>query len=71
MPLAVPVLRVLEACLERTTGPLIQRPVSEKPIDRCDAYRMVTRIASPQGYRGTSAPTDYGTNNDERGASAL
>ena len=46
MPLTVPVLRVLEACRgQRTTGPLIRRPVSGKPIDRRDVYRMVTRIA--------------------------
>ncbi len=46
MPLAVPVLRVLEACRgERTDGPLVLRPVSGKPIDRRDCYRMVTRIA--------------------------
>jgi len=46
MPLTVPVLRVLEACRgERTTGPLILRPMSGKPIDRRDAYRMVTRVA--------------------------
>jgi integrase/recombinase XerD len=46
MPLTVPVLRVLEACRgQRTCGPLVLRPVSGKPIDRRDAYRMVTRIA--------------------------
>jgi integrase/recombinase XerD len=33
MPLTVPVLRVLEACRgQRTSGPLILRPVSGKPI---------------------------------------
>ena len=42
MPLTVPVLRVLEACRgERTSGPLILRPMTGKPIDRRDAYRMV------------------------------
>ena len=47
MPLTVPVLRVLEACRgQRTSGPLVLRPVSGKPIDRRDAYRMVTRIAT-------------------------
>jgi site-specific recombinase XerD len=47
MPPTVPVLRVLEACRgERTTGPLVLRPVSGKPIDRRDVYRMVQRIAS-------------------------
>ncbi len=46
MPLTVPVLRVMEACRgQRTSGPLILRPVSEKPVDRRDVYRMVTRIA--------------------------
>ncbi|MGI8946615.1 MAG: tyrosine-type recombinase/integrase [Ornithinimicrobium sp.] len=46
MPLTFPVLRVLEACRgQRTCGPLVLRPVSGKPIERRDAYRMVTRIA--------------------------
>lgn len=46
MPITVPVLRVLEACRgERTTGPLILRPMSGKPVDRRDVYRMVARIA--------------------------
>jgi integrase len=46
MPVTVPVLRVLEACRgQRTTGPLIRRPVSGNPIDRRDVYRMVARIA--------------------------
>jgi len=46
MPVTVPVLRVLEACRgQRTSGPLVLRPVSGKPIDRRDVYRMVTRIA--------------------------
>ena len=50
MPLTVPVLRVLEACRgERSKGPLILRPVSEKPIDRRDCYRMVLRIAKAAG----------------------
>jgi len=50
MPLTVPVLRVLEACRgERTSGPLVLRPVSGKPIDRRDAYRMVARIAKAAG----------------------
>jgi len=50
MPLTVPVLRVLEACRgERVEGPLVLRPVSGKPIDRRDAYRMVTRIARAAG----------------------
>lgn len=50
MPLTVPVLRVLEACRgERTTGRLVLRPVSGRPIDRRDAYRMVTRIAKAAG----------------------
>jgi len=46
MPLTVPVLRVLEACRgQRTSGPLVLRPVSGQPIDRRDVYRMVARIA--------------------------
>ena len=46
MPVTVPVLRVLEACRgQRTSGPLVRRPVSGKPIDRRDVYRMVARIA--------------------------
>ena len=43
-------LRVLEACRgQRTTGPLVLRPLSGQPIDRRDAYRMVTRIAKAAG----------------------
>ncbi len=50
MPVTVPVLRVLEACRgQRTSGPLVLRPVSGKPIDRRDAYRMVARIAKAAG----------------------
>jgi site-specific recombinase XerD len=50
MPLTVPVQRVLEACRgERTSGPLVLRPVSGQPIDRRDAYRMVARIAKTAG----------------------
>jgi site-specific recombinase XerD len=50
MPLTLPVLRVLEACRgERTTGSLILRPTSGKPIDRRDAYRMVARVAKAAG----------------------
>lgn len=50
MPLTVPVLRVLEACRgERTTGPLILRPLTGNPVDRRDIYRMVTRIAKVAG----------------------
>ena len=50
MPITVPVLRVLEACRgDRTTGPLVLRPISGKPIDRRDAYRMVARIAKTAG----------------------
>jgi len=46
MPLTVPVLRVLEACRgDRTTGPLVLRPLSGRPVDRRDVYRMVVRIA--------------------------
>ncbi len=50
MRLTVPVLRVLEACRgDGTTGRLVLRPVSGKPIDRRDAYRMVIRIAKAAG----------------------
>jgi integrase/recombinase XerD len=50
MPITVPVLRVLEACRgQRTTGPLVLRPISGNPIDRRDAYRMVARIAKDAG----------------------
>jgi len=50
MPLTVPVLRVLEVCRgERTSGRLLLRPVSGRPIDRRDAYRMVARIAKTAG----------------------
>ena len=50
MPVTVPVLRALEACRgQRTTGPLVLRPVSGKPIDRRDVYRMVARIAKTAG----------------------
>ena len=50
MPLTVPVLRVLEVCRgQRTSGPLVLRPVSAKPMDRRDAYRMVARIAKAAG----------------------
>lgn len=50
MPLTVPVLRVLEACRgERTEGPLVLPPLSGKPIDRRDGYRMVARTAKAAG----------------------
>jgi site-specific recombinase XerD len=50
MPVTVPVLRALEACRgDRTTGPLILRPQSGKPIDRRDVYRMVRRVAKAAG----------------------
>jgi integrase/recombinase XerD len=50
MPLTVPVLWVLEACRgQRATGPLILRPMSGRPIDRRDAYRMVAWIANAAG----------------------
>jgi integrase/recombinase XerD len=50
MPLTVPVLRVVETCRgERTTGRLILRPTTGKPIDRRDAYRMVVRVAKASG----------------------
>jgi site-specific recombinase XerD len=57
MPLTVPVLRVLEACRgDRTAGPLVLRPASGNPIDRRDAYRMVTRVATVAGIRRHISP---------------
>jgi len=48
MRLTVPVLRVLEACRgERTTGPLVLRPMSRAPIDRRDA-QILARHADPR-----------------------
>jgi integrase/recombinase XerD len=62
MPVTVPVLRVLEVCRgERTEGPLILRPVSGKPIDRRDAYRMVVRIAKVASIPRHINPTRCGT----------
>jgi integrase/recombinase XerD len=50
MPITVPVLRVLEACRgERSEGPLVLRPLTGNPIDRRDAYRMVTKVATVAG----------------------
>ena len=50
MPITVPALRVLEACRgDRTSGPLVLRPLTGNPIDRPDAYRVVTRIAKVAG----------------------
>lgn len=50
MPLTVPVLRILELCRgSRVEGPLILRPMTGNPIDRRDAYRMITRIAKLAG----------------------
>ncbi len=47
MPLTVPVLRVLEACRgQRVCGPLILRPISGRPLDRRDVYRMVAILAN-------------------------
>jgi integrase/recombinase XerD len=57
MPITVPVLRVLESCRgQRTAGPLILRPVSGNPIERRDAYRMVTRIAKVAGIHRHISP---------------
>jgi integrase/recombinase XerD len=57
MPLTVPVLRVLEACRgQRTEGPLVLRPLSGKPIDRRDCYRMVARIAKAAGIPRQISP---------------
>jgi integrase len=57
MPITVPVLRVLEVCRgERTQGPLVLRPRSCQPIDRRDAYRMVTKIAKVASIPRHSSP---------------
>ena len=57
MPLTVPVLRVLEACRgQRTSGPLVLRPLTGKPIDRRDVYRIVTRIAKAAGIPRQLSP---------------
>ena len=62
MPLTVPVLRVLEARRgQRTTGPLIRRPVIGNPIDRRDAYRMVARIAKAAAIPWHISRTHYCT----------
>jgi integrase/recombinase XerD len=41
---------------QRTSGPLVLRPVSGQPIDRRDAYRMVTRIATTATIRRHISP---------------
>ena len=52
MPLTVPLLRALEACRgERTDGPLVLRPLTGKPVDRSEPYRMVLRIALAELWR--------------------
>ena len=68
MPLTVPVLRVLEACRgQRTSGPLVLRPISGQPIDRRDAYRMVVRIANSRCHPTAHQPrTPCGTPRHQR-----
>jgi integrase/recombinase XerD len=67
MPLTIPVLRVLEACRgERTDGPLVLRPMSGKPIDRRDAYRMVARIAKAAGIPRHISPPLTATRRDHQ-----
>ena len=57
MPVTVPVLRVLEACRGgRTEGRLVLRPLSGKPIDRRDVYRMVRRVAVAAGIARHISP---------------
>jgi hypothetical protein len=57
MPLTVPVLRVLKVCRgERARGPLILRPISGRPVDRRDVYRMVARIAKMAAIPGHVSP---------------
>lgn len=61
-PITVPVLRVLEACRgQRTSGPLVLRPVSGRPVDRRDVHRMVTRIATAATIPRHISPSHYGT----------
>jgi hypothetical protein len=54
MPLTVPVLRVLEACRgQRTSGPLVLRPISGQPINptrlpRHTAIDLVLRSRSSE-----------------------
>ncbi len=60
--LGINALRVLEACRgQRTSGPLILRPLSGNPIDRRDAYRIVARIAKAAGIPRHISPTPCGT----------
>jgi integrase/recombinase XerD len=69
MPLTVPVLRVLEVCRgERTSGPLILRPTTGKPIDRRDAYRMIARVAKAAGDRPSHQPALAGPRGDHQRA---
>lgn len=57
MPVTVPVLRSLQACQgERTEGPLLLRPLSGKPTDRRDIYRMVQRIAKASNIEHHISP---------------
>lgn len=51
MPLPVPVLRAMDACKgDRTEGYLIRRPLSGKPINRRDVYKMSRRICKDAGF---------------------
>jgi integrase/recombinase XerD len=48
---------VLEACRgDRTEGPLVLRRLTGNPIDRRDAYRMVTKIAAVAGIPRPISP---------------
>ena len=61
MPLTVPVLRVLEVCRgQRTEGPLVLRPLSGRPIDRRDVYRMVVHAAKAAGILRHISPHSPG-----------
>lgn len=56
-PVTVPVLRALEACRgERVSRPPILRPLTLKPVDRRDIYRMVKRIAKVAGIPRCISP---------------
>ena len=50
-------VRAVAACRgQRTDGPLVLRPVSGKPIERRDCYRMVQRMAKAAGIPRQVSP---------------
>ena len=57
MLLTVPALHVLEACRgQRTSVPLVLRPVSGKRVGRRDVNRMVTRDRQDRGHPPAHQP---------------